>query len=136
MKIISIDYGNKRIGLAVSDESGKLAKRFRTLENTGTDDAIIKIKKILLEEKIERIVIGVPVGLKAESEQTKKTNDFIGALRNATNNPIECVNEVYTSKMAEKNLLDAGIKRKELKELIDQEAARIILQEYLDKNIK
>ncbi len=136
MKIISIDYGDKRTGLAVSDESGKLAKRFRTLENKGEEPLIIEIKKILLEEKIALILVGVPVGLNAESDQTRKTNHFIMLLKRMTDIPIECVNEMYTSKMAEKNLLDAGKRGLEVKDLVDQEAARIILQEYLDKNIK
>jgi len=136
MKIISIDYGDKRTGLAVSDESGKLAKRFGTLENKGEEPLIIEIKKILLEEKITLILVGVPVGLNAESDQTRKTNHFIMLLKRMTDIPVECVNEMYTSKMAEKNLMDAGKRGIEIKELIDQEAARIILQEYLDKNIK
>jgi len=136
MKIISIDYGDKRIGLAVSDESGKLANRFKTIENKGLDNVIVEIKNILHDERIEKIVIGVPIGLKAESEQTRKTNNFIALLRKEADIPIDCINEMYTSKMAEKNLFDAGKRGQEVKELVDQEAARIILQEYLDKNDK
>lgn len=136
MKIISIDYGDKRTGLAVSDESGRLAKRLKTLENKGKDLLITEIKRILIDENAGLIVVGVPVGLNAESEQTRKTNDFIAALKGAIGVPVECRNEMYTSKMAEKNLFDAGKRGAEIKDLVDQEAARIILQEYLDKNVK
>lgn len=136
MKIISIDYGDRRTGLAISDESGKIARRFMTIENEGEDDLIREIITILLEEKVSAVVVGVPVGLNAESDQTRKTNHFIMELKRMTDVPIESVNEMYTSKMAEKNLLDSGKRGLEIKELVDQEAARIILQEYLDKNVK
>lgn len=105
MKTISIDYGDRRTGLAVSDESSRLAMRFRTLENSEEEDLISEIKKILLEEKVALVLVGVPVGLNAVSEQTRKTNHFIMVLKKMINIPIECVNEMYTSKMAEKNLL-------------------------------
>lgn len=134
MKILSIDYGNVRTGLAVSDEKSKLAKRLMTLENRGEDDLVTQISKILVNEGIGLIVIGVPMGLKAVSDQTIKTQHFIMTLKRKINIPIELVNEMYTSKMAEKNLLDAGKKGSEIRNLIDQEAARIVLQEYLDKN--
>jgi putative Holliday junction resolvase len=136
MKTISIDYGDKRTGLAVSDESGRLAKRFRTLENKEDKVLIAEIQKILLEEKIAMVLVGVPVGLNAISDQTRKTDHFIMALKRTINVPIESVNEMYTSKMAEKNLFDAGKRGTEIRDLVDQEAARIILQEYLDKNVK
>lgn len=135
-KILAIDYGNKRTGLAISDIDEKLASRFLTLENRSLKNLIKEIKNIITKESIEKIIVGLPIGLKTESEQTQKTNDFINYLTKETGIPIKKINEVFTSKMAEKNLRDTGIKREELKKIIDQEAARIILQDYLDnKNI-
>jgi len=133
MKMLGIDYGDARIGLAISDENGSLARRFLTLENKSSESAILEICKLAVNEKIEEMVIGSPVGFKMESEQTKKTNDFILNLKSKTKIPIIKVNEVLTSKMAKENLANAGIRGKDLKKVIDQEAARIILQEYLDK---
>ncbi|NOQ68392.1 Holliday junction resolvase RuvX [Patescibacteria group bacterium] len=135
-KILAIDYGNKRTGLAISDSDEKLASRFLTLENRSLKNLIKEIKNIITRESIEKIIVGLPIGLKTESEQTQKTNDFINYLTRETGVPIKKINEVFTSKMAEKNLRDTGIKREELKKIIDQEAARIILQDHLDnKNI-
>ncbi len=133
MKILGIDYGDVRIGLAISDESGKLARRFLTLGNRSSESSISEINKLIASEAIGKIVIGSPVGLKMESEQTRKTDCFILQLKGKTEVPVITVNEVFSSKMARENLLSSGVKGKDLKEIIDQEAARIILQEYLDK---
>ena len=78
-------------------------------------------------------MVGIPVGLKSESEQARKTEKFIVLLKDEINLPLQTINEVYTSKMAEENLLLSGVKREDLREVIDQEAARIILQDYLDQ---
>jgi putative holliday junction resolvase len=133
MKIMGIDYGDVRIGLALSDREGRLARRFMTLKNTSLENTILEIIRLTADEMVEKIIIGLPVGLKMESEQTRKTNDFIFQLKEKIKVPIVVLNEVFTSKIAKENLLNSGIKGKQLKEVIDQEAARIILQEYLDK---
>jgi len=132
MRILGIDYGDRRIGLAISDREEKLASRFLTIENRTLEKSIEIIKNIIIKENIEKIIIGLPVGLKMESEQTGKTRLFIKELRQKINLSIIEANEVFTSKMAEENLLSAGVKREEIKSIIDQEAARIILQDYLD----
>lgn len=133
MRILSIDYGEKRIGLAISDENEKLASRFLTLENKSFKNLIDKIKIIVEKESIRKIIIGIPVGLKGESAQTKIIRGFSAKISQNIDMPIIEINEVFTSKMAEENLREAGIKSGEIKKIIDQEAARIILQDYLNK---
>ena len=133
MKILSIDYGEKRIGLAISDENEKLASRFLTLENRSQKKSIVEIKKIILEKNIQKIIVGIPIGLKGESAQTRNIKEFSLRLSENIEIPIKEVNEVFTSKMAEENLLQAGVKSRDIKKIIDQEAARIILQDYLNK---
>ena len=110
MKILSIDYGEKRIGLAVSDESETLASRFLTLENNSLKKSVEGIKKIISEENIKKIVVGVPVGFRGESGQTEITREFIGELSKNVDLPIIEINEIFTSKMAEENLIKAGVK--------------------------
>lgn len=132
MKIIAIDYGDKRIGIAISDEEGRIARRFKTLENKGRDWTVVEIENITRDENVRRIVIGIPVGLKNDTHQTETVKLFIKALTEKIKIPVFSVNEVYTTKMAEKNLLDKGMKSKDIRRVVDQEAARIILQEYLD----
>jgi len=135
MKILSIDYGDKRIGLAISDENEKLASRFLTLENKSQKKSIVEIKNIISEKNIRKIIIGIPIGLKGESAQTRDIKEFSVELSENIKIPIIEINEVFTSKMAEENLLQAGVKSREIKETIDQEAARIILQDYLDRKL-
>ena len=135
MRILSIDHGDKRIGLAISDENEKLASRFLTLENRSQKRSIAEIKKIILEKNIQKIVIGIPIGLRGESAQTKNIREFSAELSENISIPIIEINEVFTSKMAEENLLQSGVKGMNIKEVIDQEAARIILQDYLDQKI-
>ncbi len=135
MRILGVDYGDRRIGLAISDREEKLASRFLTVENRILEKSIEMIKSMIAKENVEKIIVGLPVGLKAESEQTAKTRFFIKELKQRINLPIIEVNEVFTSKMAEENLLNAGAKREKIKSIIDQEAARIILQDYLDSKI-
>ncbi len=133
MRVLGVDYGDRRIGLAISDREEKLASRFLTVENRTLEKSIEIIRNIIAKENIEKIIIGLPVGLKMESEQTGKTKLFIDELKQRMDLPIIEANEVFTSKMAEENLLSAGVKREKIKSIIDQEAARIILQDYLEE---
>ena len=133
MRILSIDHGEKRVGLAISDENEKLASRFLTVENKSLDNLIKKIKNVVLEKNISKIILGIPIGFKGESAQTRNIKGFSANLSENIDIPIIEINEIFTSKMAEENLKKAGIKSENIKEIIDQEAARIILQDYLDK---
>ncbi len=133
MKILSIDHGDKKTGLAISDEDEKLASRFLTVENKSLNNLIREIKKIILEKNISKIILGIPVGFKGESAQTINIKGFSAKLSENTDVPVLEVNEIFTSKMAEENLRKAGVKSENIKKVIDQEAARIILQDYLNK---
>lgn len=136
MRILSIDHGNKKTGLAISDKNEKLASRFLTIENKSSKNLIKEIKKNISEKNISEIILGIPVGFKGESVQTKNIKEFSVKLSENIEIPIIEINEVFTSKMAEENLRKAGVKSKQIKKIIDQEAARIILQDYLDKKSK
>lgn len=126
--ILGIDYGDARVGVAISDPEEKLARRLITLNNKS--NLLSEIKKIIAEEKAAKVVVGLPVGFRGESDQTAKVRGFISELELAIEVPVETINEVMTSRMAQENLIAAGAKN--IKELIDQEAARILLQDYID----
>lgn len=133
MKILSIDHGDKKVGLAISDEDEKLASRFLTIENKSLENLIKKIKNIILKNNISKIILGIPIGFKGSSAQTQNIKKFSAKLSGNIDTPIIEMNEIFTSKMAEENLRKAGVKSGDIKKIIDQEAARIILQDYLDK---
>ena len=122
---MGIDYGSKRIGVAVSDDEGRMAFPSGVIANTGKlviKEIVARVKK----EGIGSIVVGVPVSLDGrETEQTRLTRVFIEMLESALELPIETENEMLTSRMAE----HAGIKMGH----VDESSAAIILQSYLDK---
>lgn len=134
MRILGLDYGEKYIGLAISDELDILASAFITLENKSKNFVCQKIKKICKEKNISRIVIGLPVSFSGEEErQAKKVREFGEFLKKEINIPIVFEDERLTSVMADKFLKGTKVKKKKIKE--HKLAAQIILQDYLDKNI-
>lgn len=121
MRYLGIDYGEKRIGLALSDEGGKIAMPY------GVVNYFNKILSILKKEKVGKIVIGLPVGFSGqESAQTLETKKFAEALGKKVKLPIELENEVLSTKIAS---------RFSAKDKIDASSAAVILQSYLDKQL-
>jgi len=133
-KMLGMDYGEKRIGLALSSEDGQYAFSYQTLENTGKLDLFQEIASICKKEDIIVIVIGLPldqngkIGKKAEEVQ-----EFTRKLQNFIKITIELEDERFSSAMASKLLREAGRMIKGDKGVIDQKSAQLILQTYLDR---
>lgn len=123
MRILGIDFGEKRIGLAIT--SGEIARplgvelRIKNYE--------LRIKEICEREGVEKIVVGISEGKMAE-----KTREFGYELQKATGLPVEYFDETLTTQIAIKKMVEAGTSRKKRKEFQDAVAAALILQEYLD----
>ncbi|MBU1178319.1 Holliday junction resolvase RuvX [Patescibacteria group bacterium] len=131
-KILALDYGDKRIGVAISDPTGTIASTLATLENKGINRVIVTLKDLCQEHSVAKIVIGVPCGLSGrETEQTVKTRDFINKVQEVVVAEIVEVDERFSSVLAEKQLVDRDGKVD--KSQIDANAARLILQDYLDR---
>jgi putative Holliday junction resolvase len=123
MKILGIDYGDKRIGLAIAESGSRATAPFRILENN--KNLFIELKNIIKEEIIEKVIVGLPLSLKnQETEQTQKVKEFINQLKQRIELPIEIFDERLTSK----------IYRKLGKRRIDDLAAMNILESYLTAN--
>jgi putative Holliday junction resolvase len=130
MKVLSIDYGERRIGLAISDEMGIIAKAMPPLNVTSLADSISKLHRIANSQNIDRIVIGLPLGQKnEETKQSIQTRYFANAFKSTNGVEVEFWNESFSTLEAQGNI-KAGPKKRKKK--IDSEAARVILQEYLD----
>lgn len=126
MRYLGIDYGEKRIGVAVSDPLGRIAFPKKLIFNRGREAILAQLKTLLDEEKISVMVVGLPVGLDGkDTEQTKKTRDFAEMLKKELDVSVEFENEWFSTHMVER----VGIK----KEHTDEAAAAVILQSYLDK---
>ncbi len=135
MRMLGIDYGDKRIGVAVSDPLMITTKGLETILFTTNEDVILKFVQIINEYKIEKIIIGNPIKMNGKEEtQSEKVKLFANSLKSTLNNSIEIIlwDERLTSQEAHKFMIHASKKIKAEKKLINELSARIILQSYLD----
>ena len=132
-RIIAIDYGRKRTGIAVSDAMQIIANGLTTVSSHELLDIITNYVK---QEPVERIIIGLPMQMNNEvSENMIKIEPFVRSLRNRLPDiPVEYVDERFTSVLAHRTKLEAGLKKKDRqnKALFDEISATIILQSYLE----
>ena len=132
-RVLGIDYGDSRIGLAMSDPLKIIASPFKTIRNEGNEKCLQVFQSLIKEKDVEAIVVGLPIGLKGqETVQTKKVRKFANLLY-ALKLPIHLEDERLSSVSAEKSMIQQNIKTGHNKGLIDQRAAAIILQQFLDK---
>ena len=133
MRILGIDYGSKRVGLAISDETGTIAQGLDYLDG-GSDKSVSQaVVNLATARGVGKIVVGVPLRMNGQpSEQTERTLRFIEALQKATTLPIDRWDERLTSKQAERVLIEGDVRRKDRREKIDKLAAQLLLQSYLD----
>jgi putative Holliday junction resolvase len=126
-KIFAIDYGTKKTGFAISDETKTIALPFLVLENKNDKSLAREIKKICQENDVGKIVVGIPKSLAGVEEvQAKKVREFVKILNKTMNLPIVFEDERLTSKMAQ--YFSEKDKKKD-----DKIAAQILLQGYLDR---
>ncbi|MDR0230019.1 MAG: Holliday junction resolvase RuvX [Flavobacteriaceae bacterium] len=133
-RLLSIDYGKKRTGIAVSDEFQIIASGLTTVN---TEELFDFLKKYFATENVEKIIVGEPKRLNNEpSEVVPLIDAFIEKFKTLyPTMPIERIDERFTSKMAFQTMIDSGLKKKQRqnKALIDEIAATIILQDYMNK---
>lgn len=126
MKYLGIDYGSKRVGIATSDQHGKISFPKKILYNRGNQYLFDQLESFIKEEGIVRVVVGLPIGLDGkDTEQTRIIREFADKLKKAVDIPVEFENEMFTSHM----VTEHGVP----KEHTDEAAAAVILQSYLDK---
>ena len=134
-RILSIDFGDKRVGIALSDVLKIIAKPFDTIENKSNKFVIDEILNLADEKNVEKIIIGLPLTMKGKhSIQTQKVLDFIDLFKKNTSIPIIKYDERLSSLEAKKSLIKQGIKTGHNKSEVDKTAAAIFLQSYLDSN--
>ena len=132
-RILAIDYGMRRIGLAVSDPLQIIATPLDTLRISNYEDGIKQLKAIYEEYKPITIIMGYPIGTSGnKTDQTRLVDQVIESLRSSIDVPIISWDERYTSLQAKSILQQQGRKVRDDKGMVDQLAARIMLQEYLD----
>jgi putative Holliday junction resolvase len=133
MKILGIDYGEKRVGLAVSDPSNMVARSLKVLMRNETRRWLGEMKEIIEQNKIGKIVIGLPRNMNGSlGEKGKEVLAFVKVLEKVVNVPIVTWDERLTTVSAEKVLVQAELSRKKRRDILDKLSACIILQNYLD----
>ena len=131
-RILGVDYGDSRIGLALSDYTKIIASPYCTIPNNGSKGLKNKIQEIILEKNIESFVIGLPIGMDGQDTiQTKKVRSF-AKLIEQFNILIYFQDERLSSQSAKRSLIMQNIKTGHNKKLIDDTAAAIFLQQFLD----
>ncbi|MEE3152852.1 MAG: Holliday junction resolvase RuvX [Candidatus Neomarinimicrobiota bacterium] len=133
-RTLGIDFGSKRVGLALSDRLNLIASPYKTLNYISEKELISQLKSIVYENNIEIFVLGLPINMKGEDTiQTKKVRNF-KKLLSGLGLPVIYEDERLSSISAKNSLVLQNIKTGHHKGAIDRTAAAIILQQYLDKS--
>lgn len=134
--ILAIDFGTKRLGIAVSDNNGVLSTPLETLritKNRGILELIDDIKALTIEYRIQSILVGKPQSFNQEQEiNHRRIDNFINTLAKRIELPIQTWDESFSTSTAKDMLLSTGQHFKQTKEKIDSVAASVFLQEYLN----
>lgn len=140
MRKLGLDVGDKTIGVAVSDELDITAQGVTTIDRVGIRKDAGKVMDYVREYDCDTVVMGLPINLDgSDSVQTEKVREFRTMLENKmrssgmSNVKVEWQDERFTTVIAERVLMEANMKRKSRKEVVDKQAAIIILQSYMDR---
>jgi putative Holliday junction resolvase len=133
MRILGLDLGSKTIGVAISDELHLIAQGLFTLKRKGLQQDIRELKKLIEEQNVKKLVVGLPKNMNNTlGPSAKMVLSFIEELTKSVDLPVVTWDERLSTVAAEKALLEADMSRKKRKRVIDTVAAQLILQGYLD----
>jgi putative Holliday junction resolvase len=133
MRILALDHGTKRIGIAISDELKTIAQPLEFIPAAPFAEFLARFREIIQQKEVELIVVGMPRNMDGSyGPATLKVREFVAALRDAVTVPVQTWDERLTSAQAQRFLIQAGVRREQRKEKVDKTAAAILLQSYLD----
>ena len=133
MRILALDHGTKRVGVAVSDPMKVIAQPLEYIPPEPFADFLARLKEILRDQEVELILIGMPRNMDGSyGPAAHKVREFVAALKSAVTVPIQTWDERLTSAQANRFLIQSNVRRDKRKEKVDKTAAAILLQSYLD----
>lgn len=133
MRILALDHGTKRIGVALSDELKMIAQPLEFIPADPFPDFLARLKQILREREVEAVIVGLPRNMDGSyGPAALKVQEFVAVLRDALTVPIWTWDERLTSVQANRFLIEANVRRQDRKGKVDKTAAAILLQSYLD----
>ncbi len=134
MRVLGLDIGERRIGVALSDPEGIIAIALTVIERKSEDTALQQLSDLTQEHEVERIVIGLPRSLDGSlGKQAQAVQTFAESLAGCTELSVVTWDERLSTVAAERMMIEAGVKREKRKERLDSVAAAFILQGYLDR---
>jgi putative Holliday junction resolvase len=133
MRVLALDHGTKRIGVALSDETASIAQPLEFIPAEPLAKVLLRIKEIVKERQVREILVGLPRNMNGTyGPAAESARKFAATLREALGLPIKTWDERLTSVQANRFLIEAGMRREQRKTKVDQSAAAILLQSYLD----
>jgi putative holliday junction resolvase len=134
VRVLAVDPGSKRVGLAISDSTGTIAQPLTTIPAEPRETLAARLATVAREHEAVRIVMGLPRRMDGSfGPEAKAARELAGDVRAASKLPVELVDERLTTAAAEKSLLAGGMRRKERRANIDRVAAALLLQTHLDR---
>jgi putative Holliday junction resolvase len=133
MRLMALDVGDRRIGVALSDPGQTLARGLRVVQRRSKKADMELLASLVEEHEVEKIVVGHPLGLDGSAgEQARSVEEYVADLREAVEVPVVLWDEGLSTVRARELLIEAGTKRKQRRERLDAVAAAFILQDYMD----
>ena len=133
MRILALDHGTRRVGVAVSDELQMIAQPLEYIAPEPFANFLTRLKEILRDKEISLILVGLPRNMDGSyGPAALKVQEFVAALKDAVTVPIKTWDERLTTVQAQKFLIQGGVRRDQRKQKVDKTAAAILLQSYLD----
>lgn len=136
MRIMGLDYGSKTVGVAVSDPlliTAQGLEIIRRKDENKLRQTLARIEELIVQYEVSEIVLGLPKNMNnTEGDRVNLTNEFKEKLERRTGLPVHLYDERLTTVIADKTMMEAGVRRENRKDFVDKIAATIILQDYLD----
>jgi putative Holliday junction resolvase len=133
MRILALDHGTKRIGVAISDETAIIAQPLEFLAAEPLEDFLKRLEDIIDSRQVGEILVGIPRNMNGTyGPAAARARQFVGSLRGAFAIPVTTWDERLTTVQANRFLIETGMRREKRRERVDQTAAAILLQSYLD----
>ena len=134
-RLMGLDYGDSRTGVAVSDLLGITAQGVESIKHTGDKQLILRLSEIIKEYQVKKIVIGLPLNMNATTgARVEKTKKFIEKLKNDFSLEVVTIDERLTTVASHRTMTELGVNKNKKKNIIDMMSAVLILQMYLDRN--
>lgn len=136
-RILALDFGEKRIGVAVSDSLNIIAQSVGTIERKSIKNDFKKVGELVKEYAAGKIIVGLPLNMDGtEGKSANRAMDFVKELKKEIQVEVEMLDERLTTAQGERVFLEADMSRKKRKQNLDKIAAQLILQNYLDSHVQ